>query len=101
MDYEQLKKKKMEEFQKKQLEEQQMLEAEAKMDSVLRTLLSDAAKARLGNVKLVNKELYYKAVQAIIYLANAGQLHGKIEEDELRLLLDKIRSKKEINIKRK
>ncbi len=101
MDYEELKKQKTGELQKKQADEQQRLEAEAKMDSVLRSLLSEEAKARLGNVKLVNNELYYKAVQAIVYLANAGQLQGKMQEDELRLLLDKIRNKKKINIKRK
>ena len=97
MDYEEMKKKKMEELQKRQLEE----EAEIKISSMLRSLLDEEARTRLGNVKLVNKELYLKAVQAIFYLQRAGQLQGKIGEEELKQLLDKMRSKKEIVIKRK
>ena len=65
---------------------QAQIEAEAKIASVLRGLLTETARTRLNNVKLVNRELYLKAVQAILYLANAGQLQGKLGEEELRSL---------------
>jgi len=97
MDYEEMKKKKMEELQRRQLEE----EAEAKISSMLRTLLDEKARTRLNNVKLVNKELYLKAVQAILYLQKAGQLQGKVGENEVKALLEKMNAKREISIKRK
>jgi len=97
MDYEEMKKRKMEELQQRQMEE----EAEAKISSMLRSLLDDKARERLGNVKLVNKALYMKAVQAILYLQRAGQLQGKLGEEEVRALLEKLGVKREITIKRK
>jgi DNA-binding TFAR19-related protein (PDSD5 family) len=97
MDYEEMKKRKMEALQKRQLEE----EAEAKISSMLRTLLDEKARIRLGNVKLVNKELYLKAVQAILYLQRAGQMQEKLGEEEVKALLEKMNVKREITIKRK
>jgi programmed cell death protein 5 len=98
---EELKKRKMEEFKKRQLEEDARAEAESKISSAVRNLLSEDARARLNNVRLVNNELYLRASQVILYLANEGQLQSRLEEPELRLLLDKLRNKREIKITRK
>jgi len=99
MDYEELKRQKLEDLKKRQEEEQ--VEAEAKIGSAVRSLLSEPARTRLNNVRLVNKELYLRAVQAILYLQRAGQLQGRLEESDLKLLLDRMRNKREIKIKRK
>jgi len=101
MDYEQIKSQKMEELKKQQEEEQMQVEAEAKIASMVRGLLTEKARTRLNNVRLVNKELYLKAVQIILYLQKAGQLQGKLEENTLKEILDKVRNKKEIKITRK
>lgn len=97
MDYEELKRRKTEALEKRQMEE----ESEARISSMLRGVLTEEARARLGNVRLVNKELYLKAVQAVIYLQRAGQLQEKVGEEELKELLERLRSKREITIKRK
>jgi len=68
---------------------------------MLKQLLMPEAKTRLSNVRLANQELYAKAVQAIIYAANAGQLKEKISEEDLKKLLASLSVKREIKIKRK
>jgi len=97
MDYEEMKKRKMEDQQRRQMEE----EASAKISSMLRALLTEEARTRLNNVKLVNNELYLKAVQAILYFQRAGQLQGKVGDEEVKALLEKMNVKREISIKRK
>ncbi len=93
-----IRQKKMEELRQKQEAE---AETEQKLDVLVKRLLTEEARERLSNVKLVNKEVYFKAVQTIIYLFNAGQVQGKIDEEQLKGLLKKLTEKKEINIKRK
>ena len=101
MEHEEIRQKQMEEMQKRQLEEQKQVEMETQIASTIRSLLTEEARQRLNNVKIVNKELYFKTVQVILYLQKAGQLRGQIGEKELKLLLDKMRNKREIKIKRK
>ncbi len=101
MDYDELGKQRLQELRKRQLEEQAVLEAEAKINSAVRSLLTEEARTRLNNVRLVNKEQYLKVAQVILYLQKAGQLQGKISEDELKQLLDRMSSKREIKIRRK
>ena len=101
MDYEEIKRQKMEELKQRQLKEQQRDEREAKIATVTRSLLEEKAMERLNNVKIVNKELYLKVIQLVLYLQRAGQLQGKIGDEELKQLLEKIRNKKEIKITRK
>lgn len=101
MDYEEAKRQKLEELQKKQLEEQQREEAEGRIAMAVRSLLSEEARTRLSNVALVNRELYLKAAQVILFLQESGRLKGKISDDELKLVLERLSSKREIKIKRK
>lgn len=101
-----LKQQKMEglkkQLQEQQLQQQREQEADRQLDSIVRTLLDDAARTRLNNVKLVNKELYLKAIQYIVTLYRAGRVSGKIDDVFLVSLLKKITGqKKEIVIKRK
>ncbi|MFH1240642.1 MAG: DNA-binding protein [Candidatus Diapherotrites archaeon] len=93
-----IKQKKLEQMQ----QQNQQLEIEAKLDEVARKILTPEAKARLGNVKLVNRELYINAIQTLLYLYQQGQIQSKIDEADLKLLLEKIRAgKREISITRK
>jgi programmed cell death protein 5 len=102
---EEIKARKLQELRERQLqkqkEEQKNSQAEMQLEMLLKQLLSPEAKTRLSNVRMVNQELYGKTVQAVIYLANAGQFKGKIGEGELKALLAKLNPKKEITIKRK
>ncbi|MDD5163763.1 MAG: DNA-binding protein [Candidatus ainarchaeum sp.] len=74
---------------------------EAELEEGLRMALTQEAKMRLGNVKLVNQELYYKAVQAILYLVKSGRISGKIDEAQIKQLLEKLSVKREISIRRR
>lgn len=71
------------------------------IDETMRLVLTPEAKNRLNNVGLVNRELYFKAAKTIIYLYNQGRISGKIDEAQLRQLLEKFSEKREIKIKRK
>lgn len=101
MDYEEIKRQKLEELQRRKEEEQAMMEAEEKIGSAAKALLTEEARARLTNVGLVNKELYLRTLQAVLYLQRAGQLQRKVGEKEIKVLLEKLRNKREIQIKRK
>lgn len=98
MDLEEAKKKKMEELKQRQEEEQAN---EEKISTVVRPLLTEEARNRLNNIGLVNKSLYLKTVQLILYLQQAGQLQGKVSDQELKTLLEKMSKKREMTIKRK
>lgn len=105
-DIEELKEKRMEELKQKLLErkkaEEQAVQAETELDNVLRTVLSPEAKARLGNVKIVNKELYLTAAKTILYLYQSGKLKEKLRDNEARLLLERLSGRKpEFRIVRK
>ncbi len=85
------------EMQKEQAER----ESEAQLEALLRNVLEEDARTRLANIKLVNKELYIKTVQAIIYLYKSGGINGKIDDSQLKEVLVKLNVKKKINIRRK
>ena len=85
------------EMQKEQAEN----EAEGKLEAMLRNVLEDDARTRLANIKLVNKELYIKTVQGIIYLYKSGGINEKLNDSRLKDILAKLNVKKEINIRRK
>ncbi len=97
-DLETLRQKKLEQMQ----QQNQQLEIEAKLDEVARKILTPEAKARLGNVKLVNRELYMNAIQTLLYMYQQGQIQGKIDDANLKAILGKLKSgKREISITRK
>jgi len=102
---EELKEKKMQELKEKilqkQAEEEKHVQAEIQLESILKQVLSPEAKTRLNNIRLVNSELYSKTVQAVIYLANSGNLSARMGEGDLKKLLAKLNAKREISIKRK
>jgi len=105
MNPEEIKQKKLNELQGKyaeQLNEQQkQLELENQIDLLLKSILTEDAKTRIFNVKLVNKELYLKTAQNLIYLFKTGKTQGKINDGELKKLLENLSAKREITIKRK
>ncbi|MBI4210453.1 MAG: DNA-binding protein [Candidatus Diapherotrites archaeon] len=107
MDEEQLRQKKLEELQQlyaKQKEEQEkQAEAEQKAQQMLKRLLEERALERLNNVKLVNKELYGKAFQAVMGLVQRGYVKEKLNEEQVKQILMQLRNEREtkIEVKRK
>jgi DNA-binding TFAR19-related protein (PDSD5 family) len=103
MNLEEIKQKKINElrerYQQQLREQEKQIELENQIDRALKLILSEEAKSRLYNVRLVNRELYLKTAQSLIYLYKTGKINGKISEAELKSLLEKLSEKKEINIK--
>ena len=105
MEYNDIREQKLKEL-KTQLAEQQekqrkQEDAEIQIDEVMKTVLSTEARTRLANVRLVNKQLYLKTAQLIIYLYRTGKITGKMTEQQLKEILKKLSEKKEVKIKRK
>ena len=83
------------------MQEQQAAAIDAQINVLLSRLLTSEAKARLTNIKLVNYEKYTQVVQLLAYMAQSGQLGNKMNDEELKALLQKISGpKKETKIKR-
>ncbi len=61
-------------------------------------MLSDAAYARMTNVRLSSPELYEKVVQSLAYIAQSGKAMGRISDEQLYSLLAKMTEKKETTI---
>lgn len=89
---------KMLEESKKQDREAQ---AEQALNQVLKNLLTDEARQRLYNIRLVNNSLFSQAVQTIVYLSRQGRIEEKIGDTELKQLLERLSAKKETTIRRK
>lgn len=77
------------------------IEAELQLGAIARKLLDDKARERLNNVRLVNRNLYISAVQALVMLAREGRIAGKVGEEELKAVLQNLGEKREIKIRRK
>jgi programmed cell death protein 5 len=106
---ENLKKKKLQEMQDQaalqdQMEDQekQQQQLEDQKKSILRAILSNEARERLGRIKVARPEMAESIENQLIMLAQSGRLKNKINDEELRMLLSKILPKKrDIKIKRR
>ncbi len=90
-----------EKYSKQYEQQQQQIELENQIDSALKIVLTEEAKSRLANVRLVNRDLYLKTAQSLIFLYKSGKIQEKIGEEELKRLLEQLSAKREITIKRK
>ena len=106
---ENLRKKKLQEMQEQaalqeQMEEQeeQHKQLEEQKKAILRTILSNEARERLGRIKIARPEMAESIENQLIMLAQSGKLKNKINDEELRMLLSKVVPKKrDIKIKRR
>ncbi len=102
---EELRQKKMEELQQAYAQqkdaEQKQLEMEMHAQAMLKRYVDEKALERLNNVKLVNKELYAKAFQAVMSLVQRGYVREKITEEQIKQVLCKLRPEKDFTIRRK
>ena len=106
---EKLRKKKLLEIQQQQqfedsMEQQdaQQKEFEDKKKMILRTILTSKAKERLGNIKISRPEIAESIENQLIMLAQSGRLENKINDEQLRGILQRIIPKKrDINIRRR
>jgi programmed cell death protein 5 len=109
-DIEAIRKKKLRDLQQQQqptlsqdeYEEAQQKEYEAQKKVILRAILMDDARERLGRIKAARPELAENLENQLIMLAQSGRLKNKINDEQLRDLLSKILPKKrDITIRRR
>lgn len=108
-DIEAIRKKKLRELQQQQptfsqedYEEIQQKEYQDQKKLILRAILMDDARERLGRIKAARPELAENLENQLIMLAQSGRLKNKINDEQLRDLLSKILPKKrDITIRRR
>jgi programmed cell death protein 5 len=89
-------------FSQEELEETQQKEFEDQKKLILRTILTDDARERLGRIKAARPELAENLENQLIMLAQSGRLKNKINDEQLRELLSKlIPKKRDITIRRR
>jgi programmed cell death protein 5 len=100
-DLENLKKKRLQELQQQmsmqeamddQQDQQKEFEDQKKM--ILRAILTDSARERLGRIKIARPEVVESIENQLITLAQTGKLKNKINDEQLRMLLSRIIPKK-------
>ena len=107
-DIEAIRKKKLRNLQQQQafsqedFEEAQQKEFEDQKKLILRTILTDDARERLGRIKAARPEMAENLENQLIMLAQSGRLKNKINDEQLRELLSKMLPKKrDITIRRR
>lgn len=86
--------------QEAQQEAQQ--QAEAQKQAVLRQHLTDGARQRLNSVKMSKPQFAERVEQQLIGLAQSGRLNDKIDENQMRDLLQEMSpDSKQFDIKRR
>jgi programmed cell death protein 5 len=109
-DIEAIRKKKLRDLQQQQqpmfsqdeFEEAQQKEYDDQKKIILRAILMDDARERLGRIRAARPELAENLENQLIMLAQSGRLKNKINDEQLRDLLSKILPKKrDITIRRR
>jgi programmed cell death protein 5 len=106
---ENLKKKRLQELQQQAAFQESMDEQESQKQqldqqkkAILRTILTNEARARLGRIKVARPEVVESIENQLIMIAQSGQLKSKIDDEQLRVLLSKVIPKKrDIKIRRR
>lgn len=91
---ERIRQQKMAELQARAAEEQARRQRELERAAVMRTILTPDARQRLNNLKLVRPEIAERVEAYLLQAAQTGQINIPIDDDTLKLLLDRIIPKK-------
>ncbi|MFX0201146.1 MAG: DNA-binding protein [Candidatus Hodarchaeota archaeon] len=95
---EKIRARKLQELQQHALEEQRReqlkAEIEAQKNAILSQILTNEAKQRLTNVKMVRPELAETIELQLIQLAQSGRLSSKITDEQLKKTLKQISKRK-------
>ncbi len=78
------------------MNEEQKLEELKKR--VMKVILSREAMERLGRIKLVKPELAAQLELYLVQLYQAGKIKGAISEEQIKLILETLSTKKEFKI---
>jgi len=82
--------------------EAQREQAEAQKKALLRKALTDGARKRLNSVRMSKPEFAEQVEQQVIALSRSGRLQGKIDEDQMKSLLQELKPEsQEYDIRRR
>ena len=99
---ERIRQQKMAELQARLAEEEARRQRELERASAMRVILTPEARQRLNNLKLVKPELVERIEEYLLQLAQTGQLRGQIDEETLKMILDRLMPRRrDIKIVRK
>jgi programmed cell death protein 5 len=100
-DIEELRKQKMEELKERQggegagmdeeAAEAQRQQAEAQKKAMLRKALTDGARKRLNTIRMSKPEFADQVEQQVIALHRSGRLNGRIDEEQMKELLQELK----------
>ena len=83
--------------EQQQMQQQQL---EALKKSVMKKILSKGAMERLSRVRLVKPELADNVELYLMQLFQTGKIKGEISEEQLKMILDAVTTKKEFKFLR-
>ncbi len=105
---EEIREEKLEELKDRQSQEgaeaaeAQRQEAEAQKKAILRQNLTDSARQRLNSVKMSKPEFGERVEQQVVALARSGRLQNRIDEDQMKELLQELKpDSQDFNIRRR
>ena len=70
--------------------EQRKQQAEAQKQALLRKFLTDGARKRLNSVRMSKPDFADQVEQQILGLAQSGRVQGKIDEEQMKKLLQEL-----------
>ncbi len=91
---ERLRQQRMAELQARVAEEQARRQRELERAAALRAILTSEARQRLNNLKLIKPEIAERVETYLIQAAQTGNVRLPIDDNGLKLILDKIMPKK-------
>ncbi|MCS6784357.1 MAG: DNA-binding protein [Candidatus Caldarchaeum sp.] len=91
---ERIRQQKMAEMQARVAEEQARRQRELEKAAALRVILTPEARQRLNNLKLIKPEIAEKVESYLIQISQSGNVRLPIDDNGLKLILDKIMPKK-------
>lgn len=82
--------------------EQRKQQAEAQKQALLRKFLTDGARKRLNSIRMSKPDFAEQVEQQLIGLAQSGRIQGKIDEDQMKTLLEELTPEsRQFDIKRR
>jgi len=79
-----------EEAYEEQAREQQIAEAQAQKEAILRQILTPEARSRLTNIRMVKPQVAEQIELQLIQLASSGRLRARVTDEQLKKLLQQI-----------
>lgn len=77
---------------------EQLKQIEELKKKIMKTILTKEAIERLGRIRLVKPDLALQIELYLVQLYQSGKLKGQITDDNLKMILDTLTSKREFKI---